>query len=264
MTDRRRRSTRFAARPGRGESFDAARPSPKPSGGTSSLAAAFVPRRVSRNHLRTPSDATETTRPRADAERTLATDGGSSDPNPTDPDVPAGGGAETLGDGDRSNPAREGSLRLSSPAFDDGETLPTRFTCAGEGVSPPLEVAGVPGETEALALVVDDPDAPREEPFVHWLLWNLPAETTSIPEGVPTGESVLDGARQGSNDGGEAEYYPACPPEGDDPHAYRFTLYALDDSLDVEGDARRAELERAVETASVGEARLTGTFERSG
>ncbi|SFR43595.1 hypothetical protein SAMN04487947_1414 [Halogeometricum rufum] len=155
------------------------------------------------------------------------------------------------------------SLTLSSSAFDAGATLPTRFSCDGEGVSPPLSVAGVPDDTAALAVVADDPDAPGSEPFVHWLLWNLPADTAEIPADVPGEGTVLGGARQGTNGGGDVGYYPACPPAGDGPHTYRFTLFALGDRLDVTAGARRDAVQRATDDATLERARLTATYERS-
>jgi hypothetical protein len=155
------------------------------------------------------------------------------------------------------------SLTLTSPAFDDGATLPTRFSCDGEGASPPLSVAGVPDGTASLAVVVDDPDAPGSDPFVHWVLWNLPADTAEIPADVPDERTVLGGARQGTNGGGGVGYYPACPPADDGPHTYRFTLYALDDRLDATAGARRDAVQRAVDDATLARARLTATYERS-
>ncbi|RYJ14848.1 YbhB/YbcL family Raf kinase inhibitor-like protein [Halogeometricum borinquense] len=171
--------------------------------------------------------------------RTLATDGGTDTPG-------------------------DGSLTLSSSAFEDGETLPNRFTCEGKGVSPPLSIAGVPDETESLALVVDDPDAPGSDPFVHWLLWNLAPDTATIPEDVPDKTTVLDGARQGTNGGGNVGYFPACPPKGHGTHTYRFTLYAVDQMLDVKAAAERSQLQRALDESNLAQARITATFERSG
>lgn len=230
-------------------------------GGTSSLPVPPVPRGVYRRHLLVlcgvsfagcvdgPSDSATGG---GDAETTDGgTDGGSDD------------ATETPGEADRTDAESEGSLTLSSPAFDDGGSLPVRFTCDGEGVSPPLAVGGVPDGAETLALVVDDPDAPGDDPFVHWLLWNVAADTASIPADVPAAETVLDGARQGTNDGGDVGYYPACPPTGDGPHTYRFTLFALDDALDVAAGARRGELDDAIEAAHLAQTRLTATFERS-
>lgn len=154
---------------------------------------------------------------------------------------------------------------LTSSAFNDGEQIPTEYTCDGENVSPPLSVGGAPEEAETLALVVDDPDAPNP-PFVHWLLWNVPADVEGIPRDVPQGETVgtLDGARQGANDTDTDEigYFGPCPPPDDGPHTYRFILYAVDTELELEAGATRGELDAALDGATVAEARLTGTYER--
>ncbi|MFB6122166.1 MAG: YbhB/YbcL family Raf kinase inhibitor-like protein [Haloferacaceae archaeon] len=156
-------------------------------------------------------------------------------------------------------------LSLTSPAFADGATIPTRFTCAGENVSPRLDVRGVPEDATSLALVVDDPDAPTDEPFVHWLLWNVPADRRTIPEGVPQGDVVdaLDGARQGENSAGEVGYVGPCPPTEDGAHTYRFDLAALDTTLDVEAGATRSTLESAMAGHVLAETRLIGEFDRN-
>ena len=154
------------------------------------------------------------------------------------------------------------SLTVSSPAFEDGAQLPTRFTCDGAGDSPSLSVAGAPDETASFALVVDDPDAPGAEPFVHWVLWNLPAGETEIPEGVPNEEIALGGARQGRNDGGTLGYFSACPSLGDESHEYRITVYALDRLLNLHPGARYEDLERAMENSLLAQTTLTATYRR--
>ncbi|MFB6129767.1 MAG: YbhB/YbcL family Raf kinase inhibitor-like protein [Salinigranum sp.] len=165
------------------------------------------------------------------------------------PGTPAGGG---------------GSLALASSAFGDGDSIPRRFTCAGENVSPPLSLSGVPDGAGALAFVVDDPDAPGKTPYVHWLLWNVPADVTSLPEGVPTGKTVdsLGGAKQGTNSGGTVGYGGPCPPRGDGPHTYRFTCHALDSPLDLAAGAKRPALDDAMAGPAVTSTTLTATFER--
>ncbi|WP_247009096.1 YbhB/YbcL family Raf kinase inhibitor-like protein [Halorientalis litorea] len=179
-------------------------------------------------------------------------------------------GCTTLdgGDGvDTADPATtvdSGSdTRLTSSAFANGETIPTKHTGDGADVSPPLSLAGVPGAIASLALVVDDPDAP-DGTFVHWLLWGLPPETREIPEHVPQARRVpsLGDARQGTNGFGELGYRGPRPPEGDGPHTYRFTLYALDSTVNVQAGARRRALSNAMAESVVATARLTGTYER--
>ncbi|MFB6170184.1 MAG: YbhB/YbcL family Raf kinase inhibitor-like protein [Haloarculaceae archaeon] len=155
-------------------------------------------------------------------------------------------------------------LELTSPAFDAGGAIPTRHTCDGENVSPPLSVSGVADEVESLALVVDDPDAPRAEPFVHWLLWNLPPDTGELPAGVPRGGTVdALGARQGTNDHGDVGYFGPCPPRDDGAHTYRFTLTALDATLDVEPGANRPALDAAMADHASQRVTLRGTYDRT-
>lgn len=172
----------------------------------------------------------------------------------------AGGGPPTATPG--PSPTESASLALSAAAFDDGGQLPVRFSCDGEGVSPPLSIADVPDAAALLFLVVDDPDAPRAKPFVHWLLWNLGPDRVEIPEGVPAKEQVLDGARQGTTSAGKLGYFPACPPRADGPHTYRFTLLALDAAPEVAAGAKRPELETAIEGSVVALARLRAMYDR--
>lgn len=175
----------------------------------------------------------------------------------------SGGGDETPTGTPTESTA--GALSLTSPAFDDGGTIPSRFTCAGEGVSPRLDVGGVSEDATSLALIVDDPDAPRDRPFVHWLLWDVPVDRRTIPEAVPQGETVdaLDGARQGTNSAGQVGYVGPCPPRGDGPHTYRFSLSALDTRLGVEAGAKRPTVDAAIEGHVLAKTRLTGEFDRN-
>lgn len=152
---------------------------------------------------------------------------------------------------------------VAPAAFEAGGSIPERYTGVGEDVSPPLAVESVPEGTETLALVFEDPDAP-EGPFVHWLLWNVPAETDEIPEDLPQEETLadLDGARQGTNDFDEIGYRGPFPPEEDDPHTYRFTISALDTSLDLEAGATRDELDAALEGNRIGLHTINARFGR--
>ncbi len=153
------------------------------------------------------------------------------------------------------------SLELRSEAFADGDTIPVRHTCDGEDISPPLSVGGVPSEAESLALIVDDPDAPAGT-WVHWVLYGLTAEVGELPQGVPADAEVLDGALQGENDFGDLGWGGPCPPPGEE-HRYVFRLYALDGTPDMESGVTKEELLEAVEPMVVGEARLTGRYQRS-
>jgi Raf kinase inhibitor-like YbhB/YbcL family protein len=160
--------------------------------------------------------------------------------------------------------AAAASLTLTTPAFDAGGTIPPEHTCEGADVSPELHVAGVPDDAAALALVVDDPDAPTDDPFVHWLLWNLPPDVTTLPRGVPASERVddLDGAVQGTNGFDEVGYRGPCPPTDDGAHTYRFTLSALDAELDVAPGSERPAISAAIDDHELTRTRLTGEFDR--
>jgi Raf kinase inhibitor-like YbhB/YbcL family protein len=116
-------------------------------------------------------------------------------------------------------------VRLESSAFEDGGELPIRFTCDGEGISPPLRWSDVPARARDLALLVEDPDAPGGT-FIHWAIWKLPFAEGG--RGRVLEGNVAPEMDQGENDFGERGWGPPCPPEGDSPHRYVFTLYALD------------------------------------
>jgi hypothetical protein len=173
--------------------------------------------------------------------------------------------AEPPGGGGTATGTTVGSrgLSLASVAFDDGGSIPARYTCEGENESPPLTVEGVPNGTVSLALVVDDPDAPNG-PYVHWLVWGLPPDVGTLPAGVPKTERVdsLDGARQGTNSGGSVGYTGPCPPTNDGAHTYRFDAYALEREVDLDAGARRPALEEALSAGVLAKTRLTGTFDR--
>jgi Raf kinase inhibitor-like YbhB/YbcL family protein len=149
------------------------------------------------------------------------------------------------------------SFTLTSEAFTDGDWIPRRFTCDGENVSPPLAWSGVPEGTESFALVVEDPDAPRGM-FTHWVLFDIARDAGRLDEGVQGGIA----GRMLANDFGEPRYGGPCPPKGHGPHRYRFTLYAVDvPVLRIHGDTR-ADLDKALESHTLGSATLTGRYER--
>ncbi|HKK27220.1 MAG TPA: YbhB/YbcL family Raf kinase inhibitor-like protein [Gemmatimonadota bacterium] len=152
------------------------------------------------------------------------------------------------------------SLDVSSPAFGEGESMPSRFTCDGENVSPPLAWRGVPDGAAALAVIVDDPDAPAGT-WVHWVLYGLDPGTSELPEGVPARDTVLGGARQGRNDFEDIGYGGPCPPGGQE-HRYRFEVYALDAVPGLAPGATKADLLEAMEDHVLAEGRLTGTYRR--
>lgn len=152
-------------------------------------------------------------------------------------------------------------MELSSTAFAPNGTIPRRFARDGEDVSPPLTWSGLPDETEALALVVEDPDAPRGT-FTHWLLWDIPITSHELPEGVRhIGKFFEDGRRQGDNDFDERGYSGPMPPKGET-HRYVFRLFALDRPLRLAEGASRKELFRAMKGHVIDEADLVGRYGR--
>jgi len=155
----------------------------------------------------------------------------------------------------------EVGLTLSSPAFDAGNSIPARHTADGDDVSPRLVVDGVPDDADSLALALDDPDAGG---FVHWLLWNVPADVDAVPENVPRTETVssLGDARQGTNGFGDIGYRGPAPPADDGAHTYRFTLWAVDRTLDLAPGATRESLTDALDGHRIASTLLTGDYDR--
>jgi Raf kinase inhibitor-like YbhB/YbcL family protein len=151
-------------------------------------------------------------------------------------------------------------IELSSQAFQAGAAIPKRYTADGADKSPPLRWGEPPKGTQSIALICDDPDAPAGI-WVHWVLWNLPAQSRELSEGVPTDESLASGARQGTNDFGKTGYGGPSPPKGK-PHRYFFKLYALDTTLDAPRGATKAQIEQAMKGHILAEGQLTGTYGR--
>ncbi|NIU49654.1 MAG: YbhB/YbcL family Raf kinase inhibitor-like protein [Thermoplasmata archaeon] len=147
-------------------------------------------------------------------------------------------------------------MRLSSPAFEPNGSIPTRFACNGADVSPPLRWSGIPEGTETLALIVDDPDAPRGV-WVHWVAYNLSPDPGGL-EAAASG-SLPEPAREGRNSWGSTGYGGPCPPSG--AHRYVFKLYALDASLDLDKPDKPALLQ-AMEGHTLGHAELVGRYAR--
>ncbi|MFI5324227.1 MAG: YbhB/YbcL family Raf kinase inhibitor-like protein [Thermodesulfobacteriota bacterium] len=145
-------------------------------------------------------------------------------------------------------------MRLTSLDFEDGGVIPREMTCDGKDVSPELMIEGVPEGTKSLALIMDDLDTPRGT-FVHWLAWNIPADTTRIEHGKePKGT-------QGTIGFGGKGYRGPCPPSGT--HRYFFKLYALDKEIELKEGSRKVSLEEAMEGHILEKAELMGTYQRS-
>ena len=155
------------------------------------------------------------------------------------------------------------TFALTSSSFSPGAEFPSRHTCDGEDVSPALAWSGAPEGTKSFALIVDDPDAPDPRApkvvWVHWVLYDLPAGTTSLPPGL-TAKSLPQGAREGLNDWKQAGWRGPCPPIGR--HRYFHRLYALDAVLPDLGRPTKAQLEKAMEGHVLARAELVGTYQR--
>jgi len=153
------------------------------------------------------------------------------------------------------------ALTLTSPAFAHDGAIPKRFTCQGKDVSPALAWHDAPAGTRSFALVVDDPDAPDpaapKRIWVHWVLYNLPADTEGLPEAVSSAR-LPAGTHEGKNDWNRLGYGGPCPPIGR--HRYFHKLYALDTVLPDLNEPTRAELEKAMEGHVLGKAELIGTY----
>ncbi len=153
------------------------------------------------------------------------------------------------------------ALRVTSTAFREGELLPARYTCDGDGVSPPLAWEGAPEATESFVVLCEDPDAPRG-PFIHWVLYNLPANTLALDESIPPREHLPEGGLQGVNTAQGIGYTAPCPPRGR-AHRYQFRVFALDQRLDLPPRATHAQLMRAMHGRVLAEGRLTGLYARA-
>ena len=151
------------------------------------------------------------------------------------------------------------TMTIKSPAFEEGEGIPRKYTCDGNDISPPLEWGNIPKGTKSLALICDDPDAPVGT-FVHWVLYDLPAGTTELSENLPADETLADGTKQGKNDFRRLGYGGPCPPGGT--HRYYFKLYALDAETGLAPGATKPELLKAMEGHVLAEGRLMGTYKR--
>lgn len=156
------------------------------------------------------------------------------------------------------------AINLHSPAFAAGACIPRKHTADGSNLSPPLQWTGVPSTAKELALIVDDPDAPREMPWVHWVAYRIAPATVALPEGVPPAERVAQPASmlQGVNSWGRIGYGGPEPPRGHGVHHYRFRIYALDDTLDRKPGSTREALLAAMEGHVLATGELVGTYER--
>jgi Raf kinase inhibitor-like YbhB/YbcL family protein len=157
------------------------------------------------------------------------------------------------------------SIQLSSDAFQPGAAIPRRYTADGEDVSPPLKWTGVPQNTRELALIVEDPDAPQPEPFVHWVMYKIPGDATGLPESVPAQPQLKSpaSALQGQNSfKKKIGYGGPKPPPGHGTHHYHFRVYALDEPLEVRSGLDNKALMAAMSGHILDQGELVGTYER--
>jgi len=164
---------------------------------------------------------------------------------------------------DNSQGGTHMAMTLTSPAFAFGEPIPTRYTCEGNDISPALAWSGVPENARSLVLIVDDPDAPDpaapQRTWVHWVLYNIPADAEGLPEGIAASELPGD-TLEGLNDWGRTGYGGPCPPIGR--HRYFFRLYALDRHLPDLGKVGKDGVEAAMRDHIVADATLVGTYQK--
>ena len=154
-------------------------------------------------------------------------------------------------------------LTVTSSAFEQGGSIPSRYTCEGDDVSPPMSWSGAASGTKSFALIVDDPDAPDPEKpqrvYVHWVVYNIPGTTTSLPENASK-QGLPKGAGVGKNDWGKTEYGGPCPPIGR--HRYFFKVYALDTQLTFIAPPTKNDLLKEIEGHVVASGELMGTYQK--
>ncbi len=153
------------------------------------------------------------------------------------------------------------SLQITAEDFTNGGQIPPRYTADGADISPALTIAGIHPDAESIALICDDPDAPMST-FTHWLIWNIPADTAAIPADIPQTETAdtLNKAVQGENDFSQLGYRGSAPPSGT--HTYRFKVYTLDTSLNIDPGADKNHLLQAMEGHILQQATLKGKYSR--
>ena len=150
-------------------------------------------------------------------------------------------------------------IKVTSSAFQEGQMIPRKYTCDGANLSPPFSWTGVPEGAKSVALICDDPDAPVGT-WVHWVLYNLPADATALAEGIKPVEKLENGALQGSNDFRKLGYGGPCPPGGT--HRYYFKFYALNAALELKPGATKVDLMKATEGKILAQGQLMGKYTR--
>lgn len=151
------------------------------------------------------------------------------------------------------------AFKIECSQFNDGGTIPSKYTCDGANVSPSLKWSGAPAGVKSFALICDDPDAPIGD-WVHWALFNIPPETTGLEENFPSDKTFKNGMISGLNDFKKYGYGGPCPPSG--AHRYFFKLYALDTALKLGPGASKKEILNAMAKHIIAETRLMGVYKR--
>jgi Raf kinase inhibitor-like YbhB/YbcL family protein len=179
------------------------------------------------------------------------------------PAAAAGGGADRLAIRSLAPDGSAAILTVTSSAFEEGAPIPERFAGYRDGPSPPLSWSGAPRQTGAFALIVEDPDAPGATPFVHWIAYDIPANVTSLPEGIPSSPEPATPVRmrQGRNSFGSVGWRGMEPPAGQT-HHYHVELFALDGQVPLDPEADREALLKALRGHVVAAGELAGTFRR--
>lgn len=150
--------------------------------------------------------------------------------------------------------AQSHSLKITSSAFPDNSNIPSKYSCEGEQVSPPLSIADIPSGTKSFAIIVHDPDAPVKGGFTHWVVWNIDPVTKEIPENFKGGEQGWNGAKK-------TGYIGMCPPSGT--HHYHFRIYALDTKLDLNKQTGKDDLEKSMKGHIIAQGDLVGLYKKT-
>ncbi len=150
-------------------------------------------------------------------------------------------------------------IKITSTAFNDGEMIPAKYTCDEDDISPQLQWTNIPGGTQSIAIINDDPDAPMGT-WVHWVIYNIPPDVTGLQENFPNDETLSDGTRQGITDFGKTGYGGPCPPSGT--HRYYFKIYALDTMLDSVVLLDKKSLLEMMEGHIMAQGQLMGRYKR--
>ena len=163
----------------------------------------------------------------------------------------------------------EKKITVESAAFKQGEAIPLKYSAYGDNQSPPLNWKDLPEGTKQLALICDDPDAPMPQPFVHWVIYNIPADAKGLPEALAADEVIEEpasvaGAIHGRNGIGQTRYFGPRPPADGKVHHYHFKLFAIDADLDLKPGLNKTQLLEAIEGHVIGRGELIGTYENKG